>query len=80
MFIPSIFALKITQEQEFLHWLQTSMRLISSCFYKERRSSMTTNDKKSNKYFSDISLYIDFSKCQLWFERKQYLNKNNLSF
>lgn len=73
MFIPGIFALKITREQEFLHWLQTYMRLISSCFYRNRRSSMTTNDKKPNKYFSGISLYIDFSKYQLWFERKQQL-------
>ena len=73
MFIPNIFALKITWEQEFLHSLQSQMRLISSCFYKNSRGNMTTNGKKSNKYFSGISLYIDFLKYQLWFEHKQLL-------
>lgn len=73
MFIPNIFSLKITWEQEFLHWLQPQMRLISSRLLKNGKGIMTTN--KSNKYFSGILLNTDFYKFHLWFEHEQLMPK-----
>lgn len=60
MFIPNVFCFEDHLGIGVLTLTAVTDEVNIFLFYKNDRGNMTTNDKKSNKYFSGISSCIDF--------------------